>query len=91
MSSEAVTARIDHVAAVLGFRALLGRRCGSLSTGEKQRVSLARALVHDPPVLILDEPTAGLDVVASRFALDFVTHRALDRLQLRALDRRTAN
>ncbi len=48
------------------------KRCGDLSTGMKQKVSIARAIVHDPPVLILDEPTTGLDVLASRHLVDFI-------------------
>jgi sodium transport system ATP-binding protein len=64
--------RIDELARILDIGRLLGRRCEALSTGEKQRVSLARAVLHDPPVLILDEPTSGLDVLASRFLRDFV-------------------
>ncbi len=64
--------RIEELAEMFQMTRLMRRRCGNLSTGEKQRVSLARALVHDPPVLILDEPTSGLDVLASRFVADVI-------------------
>ncbi|MCC6750707.1 MAG: ABC transporter ATP-binding protein [Deltaproteobacteria bacterium] len=67
-----VDARIEVLAPALRLEGLLERRCGKLSTGERQRISLARATIHDPPVLILDEPTAGLDIVASRSVADFV-------------------
>jgi len=57
--------RIDLVAAHLGLTPELDRRAGILSKGNRQKVSLCRALIHDPPVLLLDEPTSGLDVVAA--------------------------
>ncbi len=48
------------------------RRCDKLSTGQKQKVSIARTLIHDPPVMIFDEPTLGLDVMAARTIVEFV-------------------
>jgi sodium transport system ATP-binding protein len=72
LDAAAAAARIDWAARALDFAALLDRRCEALSTGQRQRVSVARAVLHDPPVLILDEPTVGLDVLATRFLRDFV-------------------
>jgi len=62
------------LAQTLGLGELLERRCGTLSTGQKQRVNLARALIHQPPVLLLDEPTLGLDVLGSQVVTEFVAH-----------------
>jgi len=54
------------------------RRCDKLSTGMKQKTSIARTLVHDPPVMIFDEPTLGLDIMTARTIIEFI-HECRDR------------
>ena len=72
LSRTEIGKRVMALAPALALESILDRRCEALSTGERQRVSIARAVLHDPPVLILDEPTSGLDVLASRFMRDFI-------------------
>jgi sodium transport system ATP-binding protein len=64
--------RIAELAELLAMEEFMDRRCEALSTGQTQKVSIARVMLHDPPVLILDEPTTGLDVMSSRVILDFI-------------------
>jgi sodium transport system ATP-binding protein len=72
LARAAIAERTALLARVLDLDPILDRRCEALSTGQRQRLSAARAVIHDPPVLILDEPTVGLDVLASRFLREFV-------------------
>ena len=72
LDPDQTNTQIDDLAELLDFKRILSSRCTTLSTGEKQRVNLARALMHDPPVMILDEPTLGLDVVGSQVIFDYI-------------------
>ncbi|MBM4013591.1 MAG: ATP-binding cassette domain-containing protein [Planctomycetes bacterium] len=64
--------RVAELSDRLRMAEFLDRRCDKLSIGQKQKVGIARTIVHDPPVLILDEPTAGLDVLAARAILELI-------------------
>ena len=66
MDGRTIADRTAELADTLGLGDFVDRRCEQLSTGQKQRTSIARALLHDPSVLILDEPTSGLDILAAR-------------------------
>jgi sodium transport system ATP-binding protein len=64
--------RVEELFRLLEVGEFADRRCDKLSTGMKQKVSIARTLVHDPPVMIFDEPTVGLDVMAARTIVRFI-------------------
>ncbi len=64
--------RINALAGELELTAFLDQRCGTLSSGQKQRVSIARAVIHAPLVFVLDEPTATLDPLSAKAILDLV-------------------
>lgn len=66
MSLEAAQARAETLARMLDMLPLLERRTEGFSQGERMKTALARALVHDPANIVLDEPTNGLDVLATR-------------------------
>jgi sodium transport system ATP-binding protein len=80
MAEDRLRQRLEEVFASLqmnDFRDVLGAK---MSTGMRQKVSIARAIVHDPPVLIFDEPTAGLDVLVARSVLQNIERlRALGK------------
>lgn len=72
MDGTAIEQRIDQLAHWLAIQDLLDRRTEGFSQGERMKIALARALIHDPKNIILDEPTNGLDVVATRALREFL-------------------
>src|SRR4029077_4935229 len=65
------TGELARLAALLGLAEFLDQYFSTLSTGQRQRVNLARALIHRPPVMLLDEPTLGLDVLGTQVITEF--------------------
>ncbi|RZU00876.1 ATP-binding cassette domain-containing protein [Rivibacter subsaxonicus] len=76
LGRDAAHARAETLAEVLDMRPLLERRTEGFSQGERMKTALARALVHDPDNIILDEPTNGLDVLSTRALREVLHHLA---------------
>ena len=64
--------RIKEISKLLELDSFLYNRIENLSTGQTQRVGVARCLIHDPKYYILDEATSGLDIISSQIILDFI-------------------
>ena len=66
MSKEAYQSRRDELFSMMGMEEFARRRISKLSSGMKQKVSIARTIIHNPEVVVFDEPTTGLDVITSK-------------------------
>ena len=75
LERERLAARVEELVDAFDMGSFATRRCEQLSSGQKQRVSIARAVLHDPAVLILDEPTTGLDILATSDMVAFIAAR----------------
>lgn len=69
---EAAERELQRLTELLGLEEFLDRPCAGLSTGQRQRLNLARSLIHRPPVMLLDEPTLGLDVWGVQVMTEFI-------------------
>lgn len=78
MNETLIRQRTEEFAQLLSMSAFMDRRCESLSTGQTQKVNIARTMLHAPKLLILDEPTLGLDIMSSRSIIEFI-HNARTR------------
>jgi sodium transport system ATP-binding protein len=67
-----LASRIEKLVEELEMTSFASRQCGTLSSGQKQRANIARAFVHEPDLLILDEPTTALDVISGQFITDAI-------------------
>jgi len=72
LANKALNTRIDQLNELLEMGEIIDRRTEGFSTGERMKVSIARALVHDPQNVLLDEPTSGLDVMSTRSMRSFI-------------------
>ncbi len=72
MDEDTIARRAEEIFQLFGMKDFIHRRNDRLSSGMQQKVSIARTIIHDPPVMVLDEPTFGLDIMASRAVIQFI-------------------
>lgn len=72
MDKKDIDKRISDLTRMLSMEDYIDRRAGKFSKGMKQKVAIARSIVHDPEIMFFDEPTSGLDVTAIRIVHDFI-------------------
>jgi sodium transport system ATP-binding protein len=72
LEDSEITARMDEMAELLDMKDFMDKKIEFLSTGMKQKVSIVRSIIHDPPAMIFDEPTAGLDILTARNIVSFI-------------------
>ncbi|WP_055669238.1 ATP-binding cassette domain-containing protein [Desnuesiella massiliensis] len=72
MSKDETNKSIENLTKALGMEEYIDRRVGKFSRGMKQKVAIARSIVHEPKVMLFDEPTAGLDVTSAKIVQDFI-------------------
>ncbi|MEB3757511.1 MAG: ABC transporter ATP-binding protein [Desulfurococcales archaeon] len=80
LSDEAFRDKVGEVARMLGIEDLLDKKVSELSFGQQKRAALSRILLHDPEVLVLDEPTQGLDPLSARKVRDYLSSLSGNRL-----------
>ncbi len=72
MEKDEIEKSIENIIQVMDMKSFIDNRIENLSTGQNQRTSIARCLIHSPEIYIFDEPTLGLDVISSKSIIDFM-------------------
>lgn len=72
VSVELINQRITELNKILSFDDILDKKFQEMSTGQKQKINIARTLIHDPEIIIFDEPSNGLDILTSKNLMDLI-------------------